>query len=202
MSSTTIVTPTLSRSSSVAYSQMDMRIHSPHKNSQMDMRTPSPRRNVTPNAPVKFKRRVDAPRYVEPDMMYGLESISCELAHEFYLQHRNRLIKLSDRKEVEVLYMKTYKYWCPVHLKSSPRHTKQIMYALANYLRVCNINKGHITWYSYVELPCIPRGFTNQENLIKNVTMTRGSNNNGNLFTGSMMYESNDKGKMLLSELQ
>tara|TARA_Y100000389_G_C17290376_1_gene427721 strand:- start:186 stop:686 length:501 start_codon:yes stop_codon:yes gene_type:complete len=165
------------------------------------MKTPSPHKKRTPNAPVKFKRRIEAPRYVEPDMMYGLESISCELAHEFYLQHRNRLIKLSDRKEVEVLYMKTYKYWCPVHLKSSPRHTKQIMYALANYLRVCDINKGAVKWYAYVELPHAPRGFSNQQMLINNVTMTRGSIIRADLFTDSSIFDSNDKGKMLLSEL-
>lgn len=188
MSSTSIVTPTLSRSSSIVYSQTDMK-------------TPSPHKKRTPNAPVKFKRRIEAPMYVEPDMMYGLESISCELAHEFYLQHRNRLIKLSDRKEVEVLYMKTYKYWCPVHLKSSPRHTKQIMYALANYLRVCDINKGAVKWYAYVELPHAPRGFSNQQMLINNVTMTRGSIIRADLFTDSSIFDSNDKGKMLLSEL-
>ena len=156
-------------------------------NKLMDIKTPSPRRNPIPEAPMKKRtNRKEAPKYVAPDMMYGLESISCELAHEFYLQHRNHLIKINNRKDVEVFYMKTYKFWCPPHLKSSPRHTSQIMYALSNYLRVCDINKGDLYWYAYVELPRGPVNFPNQLNLVKNVTMTRGSN---------------DKGRMLLSEL-
>jgi hypothetical protein len=121
-----------------------------------------------------FDNGRSAPEKVEPDMMWGLESISCELAGAFYIQYRNKLIHMESRREVQGLYMKTYKSWCPTHLVSAPRHVSQVMYAMANYLRVCSIRGGKIVWYTMPLLPPAPVNCANQLALIENVTMTRG----------------------------
>jgi len=126
--------------------------------------------------------RKPPPSFAIPDMIYGLESVSCELAIYFYLKHRNTLFTLTRRKDVETLYMKTWLQWCPLHLRTAPRHTMQIIFALSNYMCACRVIGGNIEWYGAINPPQVPQGFPNQIHLHRNVTMTRGmrKGNQGN----------------------
>ena len=123
---------------------------------------------------IKTVTRRSPPPFAIPDMAYGLESVSCELAIYFYLQHRNTLIHMVRRKDVETLYMKTWSQWCPLHLRTAPRHTTQIIFSLSNYMRACRVLGGKIEWYTVINPPQVPQGYPNQIHVHRNVTMTRG----------------------------
>lgn len=101
---------------------------------------------------------------ITPDMDYGLESVSCELAYIFYNKYRNVLIHLNSRREVEKFFITKYKELCPLHLIHLPRHTSQILFALSNYFRVCQIKGTNIMWYLTFNIPLPPRGYPNQQN--------------------------------------
>ena len=109
--------------------------------------------------------RVSSPLLrITPDMDYGLESVSCELAYIFYNKYRNVLIHLNSRREVEKFFILKYKELCPFHLINLPRHTSQILFALSNYFRVCQIKGTNIMWYLTFNIPLPPRGYPNQQN--------------------------------------
>ena len=111
------------------------------------------------------------PDYVEPDMNFGLESISCELANYLYNAYRNKLIHITSRKRLEQFIIKNYRNIRPVHLCNCERHVSQIIFALCNYYRVCRIIKNNeIEWYFVMEIPAPPEGCLNQLRLIANVT--------------------------------
>ena len=110
------------------------------------------------------------PELVEPDMNFGLESISCELAYYVYNAYRNKLIHITSKNEVVKFIIKNYKDIRPVHLCTCERHVSQIMYALCNYYRVCRIRKNEVTWYFVLETPAPPEGYLHQLGLIANVT--------------------------------
>ena len=82
---------------------------------------------------------------------------------------------MTTRREVEILYMRTYKKWVPPHLMNTPRHTSQVLYALSHYVQACNIKGNYIQWYQMIHVPSIPLNFPNQNALVKNITMMRGS---------------------------
>lgn len=124
--------------------------------------------------------RKTPPPFAIPDMIYGLESVSCELAIYFYLRHRNTLLHMTRRKDVETLYMTTWSRWCPLHLRTAPRHTTQILFALSNYMRACRILGCNIEWYTSINPPQVPCGFPNQIHPHRNVTMTRGGSEQEN----------------------
>lgn len=111
------------------------------------------------------------PLMITPDMPFGLESISCELACYFYMKYRNKLIYMDSRRDVKILYMKTFKSWCPVHLVNAPRHVSQVMFAMAYYVCACRVFGGKIKWNNLIQSPSPPCGYPNQFDLIKNVTM-------------------------------
>lgn len=121
------------------------------------------------NDPVRILSR--PPLKIIPDMPFGLESISCELACYFYMKYRNKLIYMDSRRDVEILYMKTFKSWCPVHLINAPRHVSQVMFAMAYYVCACRVFGGKVKWNNLIQSPSPPCGYPNQFDLIKNVTM-------------------------------
>jgi len=122
---------------------------------------------ISPSNSLKSTR---VPELVEPDMNFGLESISCELAYYVYNAYRNKLIHITSKNEVVKFIIKNYKDIRPVHLCRCERHVSQIMYALCNYYRVCRIRKSEVTWYFVLETPAPPEGYLNQLGLIANVT--------------------------------
>ena len=143
--------------------------HTPDRPYNARLKIPmAPRKRTRDDVAV---RRNTPPVLINPDMPNELESVSCELALAFYLQHRNRLLHINDRQAVQVLYMKTHKFWCPVHLRNAPRHVSQVMFAMVNYLRVCRIQGGNISWHNLPVLPPIPTGFDNQMELVRNITV-------------------------------
>jgi hypothetical protein len=117
--------------------------------------------------------RSKPPSMIDPDMEFGLESVSCELADEFYKKHRNQLLHMPNRKNVTKLYIKSWKEWCPPHLLCAPRHVNQVLYAMAYYMRVCQISVDTIVWYTLPHIPDIPDGYSNQISLHSNVTLHR-----------------------------
>lgn len=123
---------------------------------------------VSPSYNFKLK---GIPDYVEPDMKFGLESISCELANNLYNVYRNKLIHITSRKKLEQFIIKNYRDIRPPHLCNCERHVSQIIFALCNYYRVCRIIKNNeIEWYFVMEIPEPPEGYLNQLRLIANVT--------------------------------
>lgn len=106
-----------------------------------------------------------------PDMDYGIESVSCELARAFYFYHRDKLVDVRDLADVYTLYSESWRFWCPLHLIYASRSTKQVMYAMTYYIRACQICESNVVWYSDPYIPSMPRNFPNQLNLISNVTM-------------------------------
>ena len=130
----------------------------------------APRRRLKSNEDNDITK-AKPPFKIVPDMPYGLESISCELACLFYIKYRNKLMHMESRRDVEILYMKTFKSWCPVHLTIATRHVSQIIFALSHYMHACRIFGGKILWYNNINIPLIPSGFPNQLQLIQNVTM-------------------------------
>ena len=103
--------------------------------------------------------------------MFGLESISCELANNLYNVYRNKLIHITSRKKLEQFIIKNYRDIRPPHLCNCERHVSQIIFALCNYYRVCRIIKNNeIEWYFVMEIPEPPEGYLNQLRLIANVT--------------------------------
>lgn len=156
---------------------MDSPLHTPNKRSQQK----------TPDAPRVRRmhrqsfdgiiplRHILPPAKVMCDMPFGLESISCELAIEFYNTQRNTLIHITNRRDVEILYMRTWKKWVPPHLQNVKRHTSQVLYALSHYVRACNIKGDEINWYHLVNVPTIPLNYPNQNELVNHITMSRGS---------------------------
>ena len=75
---------------------------------------------------------VRPPEQVPSDMENGLESVSCQLASEFYNRYGTSLHGITKRGGLSQLYIDTYDSWCPAKLKGQPRHFKQVLYALAN----------------------------------------------------------------------
>ena len=122
---------------------------------------------TTPRAP----RRALFPM-IQPGMAYGLESVSCELAFEFYMAFRDKLHHIKNRNQLTKLYITTMNNWCPPYLLSAKRNFNQVLYAMVNILHICDVSVNYISWKTnIVTIPGRPYGFPNQIFLLNNVTM-------------------------------
>lgn len=114
-----------------------------------------------------------APDFVDPDMKFGLESISCELAGALYNNYRNKLIHIDKKQDLLKFIILNYKSIRPVHLCNCVRHASQILFALSNYYGVCHVEGNDIKWYLTMDIPLPPTDCLNQLKLIANVTIRK-----------------------------
>ena len=85
------------------------------------------------------KRNFKIPDLVDADLENGLESVSCDLAKMFYQDHKNELLRMSDREEIKRLYVSTVGKWSTSKNGPGGRNFKQILYSLCRDGRVCRV---------------------------------------------------------------
>jgi len=93
----------------------------------------------------------NAPDMVDSDMDNGLETVSCQLATNFYDRYGASLHGITKRGALSQFYIDTYESWCPSNLLGQPRHFKQILFALANHTKKVRVVGGgrFLRWTDY-----------------------------------------------------
>ena len=93
------------------------------------------------NTPYKKKKYIP-----EITQSYGVDKQAYQLAKLFYHSQNYFIKKCNHRYQLSFLYQSTFNFWCPENIKKNEnlhRHFSQVLYALANALKVLNVIKGN-----------------------------------------------------------